>query len=908
MTTDETRSQALSTPMTIIPLPPLPSSNLDDATDPPLNLRAICKEYRVRVLDELATQHAAHATGTELVTRYTQDIDRLIQYLFDAASQIYAQRNPRLNQRCTVFAQGGYGRGELNPYSDLDLLFLYHWKISPYVETICETLFLSLHDAGFDVGHAVRNIRECVSLANRDFQVKTSLIDYRYLCGDEPLVREFTTAVEREIANKNTDRFFQEKAQESQDRHRRYGDSIYILEPHLKEGKGGLRDLHTAGWLAKVKFKIRDFRELIPKGVITATTLKEVTAARDFLWRVRNALHLSEHAEQDLLTFERQDALAPPLGFATVPNFMREYYRHATTISTFSEVLLERCRPTPRFPGFFSRPGGREIRPGVRILGGTLVVSDAEILTIDPLNVITVFHDAQRHEVQIDRDTQRLLADHAQHLPPTLGDTPEARAALFTVLAWKQRVAYSLTLMHDLGVLGMLLPEFGRLRWQTQRDMYHFFTVDEHSLRGIVELERLRTGDYKAEHPLLTQVIREIDKIEFLFLSMLYHDVGKGHGHDHDERGAAMTLAAAARWHLPPDETHEWHFLVQHHLHMSAIAQRRDLSDETVIAEMARMVGTPALLKKLYLLTFADMKAVGPRVWNPWKGGLLDELYLRTLEWLETGEPIEEHRDARLARRKDRLRHALRATAPSETLDTFLAAMPESYLLSTPEEAILQHFQLVTRFLHPEDGNTDSYRSALRHFPEREYSELTIVTQDRPGLFAMLTGVLATVGLSIGGARISTSRDGLALDVFQISHADRQEMVLDVNTWTDIYRRLHEVLQGKRTLDDLLRAARPIFPTTRASRYGTEVEVNNTASANYTVIDITAPDRMGLLFSVTHTLFTLGLVIHLAKINTNVDHVLDVFYVTERNGGKIANPDQLAGQLREQLQVVRGAA
>ena len=908
MMTDETLSPATPT-FVEIALPPLPPADLDEATDPPLNLRAISKEYHARVLAELATQHAADATGTAIVTLYTQHIDRLIQYLFAAASQLYARRNPRLNQRCTVLAQGGYGRGELNPYSDIDLLFLYHWKISPYVETVCDTLYYSLLDAGFVVGHAVRNIRQCVRLANLDFQVKTALIDYRYLCGDEPLTREFTTALEREIINKNADRFFQEKANESHERHRRYGDSIYILEPHLKEGQGGLRDLHTAGWLAKVKFKVRDLRELIPKGVIAAATLKEVEAARDFLWRVRNALHLFEHAEQDLLTFERQDALAPTLGFANVPSFMREYYRHATTISAFSEMLLERCRPTPRFASFLSRPGGREIRDGVRILDGTLVVSDAEILTTDPLNVITVFHDAQRHEVGIARDTQRLLADHVHQLPPALADTPAARAALFAVLAWKRRVSYTLTTMHHLGVLGWLLPEFGRLRWQTQRDMYHFFTVDEHSLRGIVELERLRDGEYKADHPLLTQVIREIDKIEFLFLSMLYHDVGKGYGHDHDERGAAMTQAAAARWQLPQDEAHEWHFLVQHHLQMSSIAQRRDLSDETVIAEVAHLVGTPALLKKLYLLTFADMKAVGPKVWNPWKGELLDELYLRTLEWLETGEPIEQNREARLIRRKDRLMHVLRATASADAIATFLAAMPESYLLSTPEEAIPRHFQLVTRFTQPANGNTDPYRATLLHFPEREYSELTIVTQDRPGLFAMLTGVLATAGLSIGGAKITTSSDGLALDVFRISHADRQDMVVDADTWTHIYARLDEVLRGKRTLDDLLRATRaPSFLTNRSSRYGTDVVVDNTHSANYTVIDITAPDRMGLLFSVTYTLFTLGLVIHLAKINTNVDHVLDVFYVTERNGAKVANPEQLAGQLREQLQVIRGAA
>lgn len=893
-----------------IPLPPLPPADLDIEADPRLNLRSVSKEYHARVLEELAKQHSAGASGTTVVTLYTRHIDRLISYLFAAATQLYARRNPRLHQRCTVLAQGGYGRGELNPYSDIDLLFLYHWKISPYVETVCDTLYYSLLDAGFVVGHAVRNLRECVRLANQDLQVKTALLDSRYLGGDEQLTREFTTALEREIISKNSDRFFQEKAHESQERHRRYGDSIYMLEPHLKEGKGGLRDLHTAGWLTKVKFKIQDLRELIPKGVISASALMEVEEARDFLWWVRNGLHLSERAEQDLLTFERQEALAPTFGFADVTSFMHEYYRHATTVYTFSQMMLERCLAKPRFYGFIGRPRSREIREGVRILDETLAVTKAEILTRDPLNMVTVFHDAQRHGVRLANDTRQLIRDTLPHLPADPCNTLGMRNALFAILAWKQRVFPTLKEMHDLGVLDWLLPEFGRLHWRTQRDLYHAYTVDEHSLRGVAELERLRDGDYKADHPLLTQVIREIDKIEFLFLSMLYHDVGKGYGHDHDARGAAMVQDTAVRWNLPPDEAYEWHFLVQHHLRMSSIAQRRDLSDDTVIADFARLVATPALLKKLYLLTFADMKAVGPKVWNPWKGGLLDELYLRTLERLETGEPLEENREARLQRRKERFARALEALAPPESVGAFLSSMPDNYLLSTPEETVPRHFQLFTRFLQSNGpGEDDPYRTALVHFPEREYSEFTVVTRDRPGLFAMLTGILASAGLNVGAARITTSRDGIALDVFQLSHFDREDVIGDADTWTHIYARLGEILRGKRTLEDLLRVTRaPSFFNKQHSRYATEVTVDNVGSPQYTVIDITAPDRMGFLFTVTHALFELGLEIHLAKITTNVDHVLDVFYVTERNGAKVADPEQVTEKLRQRLLSMSRAA
>ncbi len=893
-----------------IELPPLPPADLEAAAEPRLNLKEVSKAYHTRVRDELGRLHVAGASGHAVVELYTRQIDRLISYLFHAAARLYAQRNPRLQQRCTVLAHGGYGRGELNPYSDVDLLFLYHWKITPYVETVWETVYYSLMDAGFAVLPAVRNVRECVRLANQDLTVKTALLDTRYLCGDEPLAREFTVALEREIISKHPERFFQAKAQESQERHQRYGGSIYLLEPHLKEGQGGLRDLHTAGWLAKVKFKVQALRELIAKGVVSAPTLAEVEEARDFLWRVRNGLHLLEHAEEDHLTFERQEHLASALGFADVTSFMRQYYRHATTIYAFSQMMFERCLETPRFSSFIGRPRGRAIREGVRILDNTLIVTKAELLTSEPLNLLTVFHDAQRHGVRLAGATQQLIRDALAHLPADVGGTPALRDAFFAILTWKHRVTATLREMHALGVLEWLLPEFSHLRWRTQRDLYHVYTVDEHTLRGLAELERLRDGDYKADLPLLTQVMREIDKVELLFLALLFHDVGKGYGHEHAQRGAKMVHTAAARWQLTPDDTHEWYALVQHHLLMSHLAQHFDLSDDLVIANFARTVGTPALLKKLYLLTFADMKAVSPKVWNAWKGQLLDDLYLRTLERFETGEAVEEESEARLQRRKERLSRALRAVAPPAHVGAFLASMPESYFLSTPEEAVPGHFQLLSRFTQSDgDGSGEPYRAALVHFPEREFSELTVVTHDRPGLFAMLAGVLAAHGLNVASARITTSRDGLALDVFHLSHVDRQQLVMDADTWARVYAHLGTVLRGERRVEDLLRAARPpAFLSKRHAYIPTEVTVDNSGSAGYTMVDITAPDRMGLLFTVTYALFQLGLVIHLAKITTNVDQVLDVFYVTDSSGAKVADPDRLASTLRSQIMnMERGA-
>ena len=890
-----------------VDLPPLPSADLETEPAPRLNLKDVSADYLVHLRDELTQQHAAGASGQALVVWYTNQLDRLINYLFAAATQLYARRYARLHQRCTVLAQGGYGRGELNPYSDIDLLFLYHWKITPYVETVCETIYYSLMDAGFVVGHAVRDIRDCVRLANKDFQVKTALLDSRYLCGDESLAQEFATALEREIIGKYAKRFFQEKVQESRARHLRYGGSIYLLEPQLKEGQGGLRDLHTAWWLAKVKFKVQDWHALVQKGVVSARTLAEVEAARNFLWQIRNGLHLLEKAEQDHLTFERQEQLAPTYGFSDVASFMHQYYHHATTLHTFSQAMIERCLETPRYYSFIGRPRGREIREGVRILDGTLVVTKANLFTNDPLNIVTIFHDAQRHGVCIDSPTQHLICDALNYLTSALKQDSHMWTAFVAILTWKHRVAPTLRDMHKLGVLGWLLPEFGRMRWRPQRDLYHVYTVDEHTLQGVTELERLRDGDYKADHPLLTQVMREIDKVELLFLALLYHDVGKGYGHNHDTRSAALVQEAAARWQMSPDDTHEWYLLVQHHLRMSYIAQRRDLSDDTLIADFARTVGTPDVLKKLYLLTFADMKAVGPKVWNSWKGSLIDELYLRTLERFETGESAEEDPEARLQRRKEHFARTLpvQTKASAAQVASFLTSMPDRYFLSTPEEVVPNHFQLISRFLQRAGEDThDPYLAMLVHFPERECSELTVVTQDRPGLFALLTGVLAAHNLNVVSARISTSQDGIALDVFRLSHEDRRELVMDTDTWARVYTRLSAVLRGERTVENLLQAARPpAFLNKHHPRIPTEVTVDNTSSLHYTVIDITAPDRMGFLFSVTYTLFQLGLVIHLAKITTNVNQVLDMFYVTDGQGAKVVHPDHLAAELQNRIVV-----
>lgn len=892
-----------------IEFPALPSLDPEVELEPDWELGRIAKTYRDRVQKLLADRHASSASGRAVVSLHTTLMDRLVAYVFAAAVRLYTRRHISLHQRCSVFALGGYGRGELSPHSDIDLLFLYDWKITPYAETVWESLYYSLMDAGWQVGHAVRNIRECLQHANRDFEIKTSLLDSRFVCGEESLADEFRAAVERDVVGKRSEPFFQAKARESRQRHRRHGDSLYLLEPNLKEGCGGLRDLHTAWWLAKVKFKLGSLKELLLKGIVTEVDLAEVEAAQDFLWRVRNGLHLLDGAEQEVLSFEHQDLLAPGLGFADATEFMRSYYRHVTTIHAFAESMFERCLTPARLLNFLGRPRGRNIRAGVRIVDHTLHVTDPQMFIREPLNLLTVFHDAQRHGVELSRDTKHAVHDAVDRLPADTASRPAVRDAFLAILSWKQRVASTLRTMHEVGALEWLLPEFGHLRWRIQRDLYHVYAIDEHTLRGIAELERLRDGEYKQELPLLTQVMREIDRADLLFLALLYHDVGKGLGGNHSERSAELVDAAVRRWQLSPDDAHEWKLLVERHLLMSYIAQRRDLSDGAQIAEFARVVKNPDCLKRLYLLTFGDMKAVGPKVWNSWKAGLLSELYLYTLERFERGESEEEEHAVRTQRRKDRIRESLTGAASVPEMTRFLDEMPDSYFLRTPEETVPKHFELIRRFEQSlaEDAD-EAYRVDVTHVPEQDYSELTLVTRDQPGLFSMLAGVFAASQLNVSRAYIATSQAGFALDVFRLSHLDRQDTTLSQDTWERFYRRLSAVLRGERTVDDLLRATRrPAYLKRGPTRLATEITLDNTTSPDYTLVDISALDRPGLLFEVTYALFQLGLVIHLAKITTNVDQVLDVFYVTDRAGAKVHDSDRVTDVLYERLRSAEAA-
>jgi [protein-PII] uridylyltransferase len=873
------------------------------------------REYVDGVRAELYQRHLAGAGGLEIVHDFSAAMDRLLKAVFRYADGAHAKRFSRLHQRLTVVARGGYGRAELNPYSDIDLLFLHDYKPGPYLEVVTETILHALWDAGLVIGYSVRNAAQCVKMAAADLKEKTAILDARLLAGDDELYARFEQALVSDVLNRDQQNFFKAKLEESRGRHKRYGDSVYLLEPQLKEGEGGLRDLHTALWLAKVKYKVHTLAELVQRAIISDPEMGEVIGAQDFLLRLRNALHFASRRHTDQLTFEFQEQIAPSLGFrdgdglAASAHLMRAYYQQASTILRFAEGLIARVTEDMTTSRFFGRIPGRQIRPGVIIQSRVLGIADGQLFTRSPLNLITIFEDCQAHGVKLSGNAYQLVRDHLPLIDDQMRRAPETGAALMRILSARQRVGETLEAMHRAGVLGAIIPEFGNLYARVLHDLYHIYTVDRHSLAAVRELEKLRAGEFKDSNPLLTEVAREYDALPVVFLALLLHDIGKGHGHDHHERGALLAEEVCKRLGRDSEESDLVVFLVHHHLMMSQVAQKGDVNDDRTVTDFARQVGSIDRLKALYLLTFADMRAVAPSVYNNWRDMLLSDLYMKTLKLLEQGDREAVDPERRLALVKAAVREQLSTSnASAREISDFLELMPGRYFLTVSEGDIAAHFEAMRAL------GDRRLVCRHRHFPDLEFSEFVVITADQPGLFSKIAGVLTANYLNILSARITTRTDGIALDVFHVSHLQgARTLAMEEDRWLRVEHDLERVLNGEEDIVALVAATQRSRLAGRkfVRRVATEITVDNRSSEKFTVVDVFTQDRVGLLFSITHTLFELGYIIHLARISTNADQALDVFYISDHAGNKVVELDRMRGlrtALAESLEEDPGSA
>ncbi|MBE0599075.1 MAG: [protein-PII] uridylyltransferase [Desulfuromonadales bacterium] len=846
-------------------------------------------------------RHRGGESGRLVVGSLTSLIDTLIRNLYRSASADLSRDG---SPPCTLICLGGYGRGELNPRSDIDLMFFHTGREKEFAQQVAERILYLLWDIGLEVGYSVRTAKDCLEMADKDITARTALLDSRYLVGDEGSYQEYIRTVIEVVLGKNSQAFIRDKLEENTRRLRKYGSTVYLLEPNIKEGEGGLRDLHTALWIAMVKFKARSLRELIIKGVLTEREGKEFEDALDYLWRLRNELHYLSGRKNDQLHFDQQEKIAQFLGYQdqrgtlAVEQFMQDYYSHATRVEHMASSLIAKVtqqdEPSFRILGYLTR---RVVEEDFYVLRGELWPMRRDLFERQPARIMRAFLLAQRHKVKLSLSLKSMIRDNLHRINDKVRRSEAMRDDFLEILRGSRGVAETLKLMHHLQVLNQFIPEFGHIYCKVQHDAYHIYTVDIHSLFAVEEITRLWQGEYQEKKPLLTQVANDIEKRELLLLSVLFHDIGKGEGKDHCNKGGEMIPTIARRLGLNREDSDRLEFLVRNHLQMAHISQRRDLHDDKLIIQFAQRMGMSENLKMLYLLTFADIKAVGPDVWSEWKGMLLQELYEKSYEILERGNFQMEQRSEKMRNRKRKVVALLEEEFGAKTVKEVLKQMSTRYLLSHRSKEIAGHIRVVlSRKERP-------LVMTVEHEEAAQYSTLTISTLDIPGLFSKITGVMAANGINILGAQISTMSNGIALDTLQV-RSPGGEIIDDEKKWRKVEEDLTAVIEGRVRVEDLVkkRHRSNFLPTPSRPRFPNKVEFDNQISDEYTVIDIFAHDRVGLLYQITRTLKELGLYIGVSKISTKVDQVLDTFYVQDIFGQKLTAPEKIEEARRRLLE------
>jgi [protein-PII] uridylyltransferase len=878
---------------------------------PPLTGDARADLARARKhLEEL---HRAGASGHTVVRLQAAGMDRLLGMLWERAVTTAGMDYDE--SPVALVALGGYGRRELAPYSDVDLLVLHsHREPDDFTKEASEKLLYALWDLKLEVGYGVRDLHACEALAAEDHTARTALLELRWLAGDRKLYRELEREQLHGLSQVRVDQFVHDKIREMRQRREKFGDSLYLLEPNVKQSEGGLRDLQAALWIARARFKVSGISELLARALLPERELRDLRRARDFLWRVRNEMHYLAGRKLDHLTFDVQPQVAEFLGYvdgadgSAVEQFMRHYYLAAKTVLVACDAIVDRALEPRNSTGWRQVPApasmtGAErakgpsrdewVLPGgeLKVFRGRLTVTDPEVLRRSPATLLRLFTTADREGLELYPYARDLAAAAAAELPAEAADDPEMNQELLSSFLRTGTRGRFLQLMHELGVLPRLVPEFARVTARRQIDVYHVYTVDVHSLFAVRRLFALRCGDVREE--VLGELMRGVARPLPLYLGTLFHDIGKGAGQDHSARGAEIAARACVRLGIDPADAADVEWLVLKHLRMNAVAQRRDLSDPHLIHAFAEEVGTVDRLEKLYLMTYADVATVGPRTWTDWKARLLRELYAKTRAALEQGAAGARRPEPGTAEAAGRaaVAAALAGRAPERTVARFVAAMPARYFVTSDPVTAPRHLRLLQL------GHALPFAAAVRHRPAEGHTELTLTAPDRPGLLGLVAGVLAANRVDIQHAEVfSTPPDerafgwlaGRALDVFEVRGPEQG--ALDASRWRSARSDLRRVLGGEESIDALLARrlrsspllARPL------PRVATKVLIDNDSARDHSVIDVFTADRVGLLHALARTFYDLGLSVDLARISTEGHRAADAFYVRTESGERLA--------------------
>ncbi|MEM9522459.1 MAG: [protein-PII] uridylyltransferase [Pseudomonadota bacterium] len=820
------------------------------------------------------------------IRSYSHLTDALVETTFWAATtHLYPNAVPTTGERLSVLAVGGYGRGEMAPYSDVDLLFLTPYKITPWCESIIEQMLYVLWDLRLKVGHASRTIKDCLRLGRADHTIRTALLEHRFLTGDGALAEELNTRLWKELFRSTATDFIEAKLEERAERHKRQGRQRYLLEPNVKEGKGGLRDLQSLFWIAKYVYHVEDARDLIGKRVFRQEEYDAFQNADRFLWAVRSHMHAIADRAADQLTFDMQVQVADRMGYAdhggrrAVEHFMQDYFRHASRVGELTRILLTdleaaHVKKAPALVGLLRRR--KKIRSGYTILQNRLSFENEEAFLADPLNLLRIFAEALRTGYLLHPNAMRMISANLHLIDDDLRQNREARKIFLDLLLRHGNPERTLRRMKELGVLAAFIPEFEPIVAMMQFNVYHSYTVDEHIIQCISILAQIERGELVEKLPIASGILKEGVDRKILYVALLLHDIGKGRDGDHSVLGARMARKIAVRLGLNAEacETVEW--LVRYHLLMSDMAQKRDIADPRTVRDFSKAVTDKKRLDLLTVLTVCDIRGVGPNVWNNWKAVLLRSLYHATADILQNG-PEAISRPVVETEAKRKLRQAL-SDWEAKTLKTEITRHYSPYWqgLQTPTHVV---FARMLRDL-PEN----EIRIDLKPDFDRDATRACFAMVDHPGIFSRFAGALALVGANVVDARTYTSKDGFATAVFWIQDADGapyEQALLE-----RLASMIRRTLAGAIIASDALADRDKLKKRERQFVVPTNIAFDNEGSEIYTIIEVDTRDRPGLLYDLTRTLAANNVYIASAQIATYGAQVVDTFYVKDMFGLK----------------------
>ena len=836
---------------------------------------------------------AGDADGEETLRAGAYLLDQIIRTLHEFTMTHVC---PALQgEHMAMIATGGYGRAEIAPHSDLDLMFLLHHAATDEINKAVEWMLYMLWDLSLKVGHATRTVADTVALAKTDITISTSLLEARWICGDFDLFQDFEKCFDLDVVKGSGAAFVKAKLDERDERHARMGDSRYVLEPNIKDGKGGLRDLQTLFWIAKYLYRVNHLAGLVENGVLDKTDAKRFATAQSFLWTVRCHLHYLADRPDETLSFNVQSDLAERMsytdhaGTSGVERFMKHYFLIARDVGDLTRVICavlehqhaKKARIT--LPSFNFR---KKRIPGFQLDGGRLNVESVQVFKQDPVNLLRLFAEADKFELDIHPDALRLVQRNLKRITKKVRHDPVANALFLDMLCSKRGPKLVLGRLSESGVMGRFIPDFDRVTAQMQYDMYHVYTVDEHTILAIDIISRIERGLLADDHPVSTKVIKDVQSRRVLYVAVLLHDIAKGRGGDHAVVGAEVAAKLCPRFGLNASETETVAWLVLHHLDMNRTAYKRDLDDPMTVRDFVALVQSPERLRLLLILTVADTRAVGPNVWNGWKASLLRELYYATQEAMTGGLPTQ-RREARADQiRKQLIEKLGQATPPwsGADVDWFIAQGHANYFLSYSADALAHHAHIV----RDARNNAANLYLETRTVENSDVTEVLIHTLDHPGVFAAIAGAMALSGANIVDAKIATLGHGMALNTFWVQDLEEHAFTGDARL-ERLKGRVESALTGQMRPDHELKAERERTMTSRTEVFEVPPRalVNNKASQSATVIEVNGRNRQAFLYDVTRALTDYGVQITSAHISSYGERVVDVFYVRDVFGLKI---------------------